>query len=266
MVLLVGGKDEAVAHLATRQGAVVAHHRVVQPQAVFQLHVLAQQEALGYHAVLQPAALADQAVDDGRAVAYLHAVAHRSAAGHRPRFEPLHQRLAVAIAGPEVGVAHRHARRQADAATSAFVHHLGHDGLRYVEPHLTDVEQRAVAPHVVAAQQAHILHRGAVAEAAVVYTAVVQLFHIAQFHCAAEVVTPHVAQVRVAADTYLAPIVGPVALTLQLRHLVGGQRAKHAELHAQIVGSTEHYTIHTQLDSSADIGFVVVYKSAFSGL
>ena len=79
-------------------------------------------------------------------------------------------------------------------------------------------------------------------------------------------VAPHVAQVRVAADAHLAPVVGPVALTLQLRHLIGGQRAKHAELHAQIVRSAEHYTIHTQLDSSANIGFVIVDEGALPGL
>ena len=68
MVLLVGGEDDIVAHLAACYGGVVAHHGIVQAHAEFEMDVFAQHKAHGYAAILASATVAHHTVGQHDAV------------------------------------------------------------------------------------------------------------------------------------------------------------------------------------------------------
>ena len=152
VVLFVGGEDNVVAHLATRYGRVVAHHRVVQAHPELQVHMLAQHKAFGDAAVFARAAVAHHPVGQHDAVLYAgrclligedghivyrmgvlnHAVAPHAAVAAfaggqtlaRYLLQTVHHLTVVAVLGPQVCVADGHAAKGQYLAASVLVHGL----------------------------------------------------------------------------------------------------------------------------------------------
>ena len=66
----MGGEDDVVAHLATGNGGVVAHHRVVETYTELQMDMFTQDKAHGYAAVFTSASIAHHTVGQHNAVLY----------------------------------------------------------------------------------------------------------------------------------------------------------------------------------------------------
>ena len=212
MVLLVGGEDDVVAHLATGNSGVVAHDGVVEADAELEVDVLAEEEAHGDVAVLAAAAVAHHAVgqhhavldargglfvgEDGHVVERAGVLddtvaAHLSVAafgggevvkGHL--LETVDHLAVVAVFGPEVGVADGHAREGQDAAAATFVHGFNPFVLGILGGvgggHLVDVEEQAMVAHAVATEHADVVHGAVVAHRGVGKAGVIETFRQAQ--------------------------------------------------------------------------------------
>ena len=265
MVLLVGWEDDAVAHLAARQGGVVANDGIVETKPKFEVHMLAQQEALGDDAVVEGAAEADDAVgkvdavDDGGGVVGLTAdghvvqalgildgavVTHLGISALRglqfsvgKLLEALHQLALPPEAGPEVGVAYGHAAEGEDATTAVLVH-----GLKPVVVvggcHLVDVEQQRVVTDGVAGQHLDAMNGTVGADVAVAQTAVADalgqhqiaaldalLSNRSQRNGAIELVVVYAVEADGVCHHHTAPVLGTVALRLELCNFLWGKVA-----------------------------------------
>ena len=188
VVLLMGGEDNAVAHLAAGQRRVVAHHGVVESEAKLQMHMLAQQEADSDDAVLQRAAVTHHAVTE-----HDTAIHHRAVILARPNsdiayclsvldcavvpypsvtalvgaqsvvgklFQLLHKSLAATVASPHISVANRHPAERNNPAAAVLIHRLQFGRLVRIGKtgHLFDIEQHHIVTQAVVTEHLHIVN------------------------------------------------------------------------------------------------------------
>ena len=148
VVLLMGRKYHAVAHLATRYGAVVAHNTVVDTGTILDMDVLSKESVAQHCTTFHMTAVAYNTaidgrggVDDGRclggtddprvadvlAMGNSGIVAHISIGDHvvGELGKALHQAIAATIFSPKVGIGDGHAREQPYGTASVLVHNLG---------------------------------------------------------------------------------------------------------------------------------------------